>query len=100
MNSSLRGSHRSYLRGLAHRLKPVVQIGDGGIGESIVSAVEQALLAHELIKVRLRSPEDKKATARELAERCGAELCGVVGHTVILYRAHPEEPVIELPAQP
>ena len=100
MNSSLRGSQRSYLRGLAHRLKPVVQVGEGGIGESIISAVDQALLAHELIKVRLRSPEDKKAAARELAERCGAELCGVVGHTVILYRAHPKEPVIELPAQP
>ena len=59
--------------------------------------VERALDDHELVKVRLREPEDKKASARDLAERCGAELCGLVGHTVILYRRHPERPRIELP---
>ena len=35
--------------------------------------------------------------AEELAQRSGAELCGLVGHTVILYRPHPEEPKLELP---
>jgi RNA-binding protein YhbY len=32
-----------------------------------------------------------------LAEKSGAELCGLVGHTVILYRRRPEDPRIELP---
>ena len=59
---------------------------------NVVRAVDAALLAHELIKVRLHEPEDKKAAARHLAESTGAALCGLIGHTVILYRPHPEKP--------
>ncbi len=51
------------------------------------------------MKVRLHEPDDKKALARTLADESGAELCGLVGHTVILYLAHPEEPRIELPVR-
>ncbi len=91
------GYQRKYLRGLAHGLKPVVQVGHGGVTEPVLGAVETALLDHELIKVRLLKPENKKALARELAQGAGAELCGLVGHTAILYKAHPEEPVIVIP---
>ena len=93
------GYQRKYLRGLAHPLKPVVQVGQGGVTEPVLAAVEAALLDHELIKVRLLKPEDKKALAGELARGCNADLCGLVGHTVILYKPHPEEPVISIPAQ-
>ncbi|MCP3984278.1 MAG: ribosome assembly RNA-binding protein YhbY [bacterium] len=93
----LSGAQRRWLRGQAHALRPVIQVGGGGLSQAVLGAVDQALLAHELIKVRLIQPEDKKAAARELAERSGAELCGLVGHTVILYRPHPEEPKLELP---
>ncbi len=78
-------------------MKPVVQVGDGGVSEAVVGAIDEALTTHELIKVRLHAPEDKKTTAKELAERTQSALCGVVGHTVILYRPDPEEPRIELP---
>jgi RNA-binding protein YhbY len=54
------------------------------------------LLDHELIKVQMREPEDKKAMARHLAEATSAALCGLLGHTVILYRPHPETPTIAL----
>jgi RNA-binding protein YhbY len=47
----------------------------------------------------LRQPEDKKAVARELADRCGAELCGLVGHTVILYRENPEQRQVQVPTR-
>ena len=93
----LDGAQRRQLRGLAHPLKPVVIIGEGGLSEAVLRALDEALTSHELVKVRLRQPEDKKAVAQHLAERTDAALCGVVGHTVILYRAHPDEPVIRLP---
>ncbi|MBW2241527.1 MAG: ribosome assembly RNA-binding protein YhbY [Deltaproteobacteria bacterium] len=95
--TALGGAQRKWLRGQAHALRPIVQVGGSGLSQAVLSAVDQALLAHELIKVRLVQPEDKKAAAQELAERSGAELCGLVGHTVILYRPHPEEPKLELP---
>lgn len=93
----LRGAQRRWLRAQAHGLRPVVQVGERGLSEPVLCALDQALLDHELVKVRLRSPEDKKATARELAARSRAELCGLVGHTVILYRRHPESPRLQLP---
>jgi len=80
-------------------LRPLVQVGEGGLSASLLGALEEALRDHELVKVRLREPQDKKAAARELAEASRSALCGVVGHTVILYRPHPEEPQIELPTR-
>ncbi len=93
----IRGTHRKYLRGLAHPLKPVVQVGEAGVSDEVIGQIETQLLAHELIKVRMREPDNKKAMAKDLAERSGAELCGLLGHTAILYRAHPDEPTIVLP---
>ncbi len=95
--TELNNKQRGYLRGLAHGLRPVVQIGQHGITDALVKAVHHALLEHELIKVKMHEPEDKRAMAQELGERSGAALCGAVGHVVILYRPHPDEPQLELP---
>ena len=96
---SLRGFQRRFLRGQAHSLRPSVEVGRSGITDAVVKAVKLALLDHELIKVRLVSPDDKKAMAAEVAERTSAHLCGLIGHQVILYCPHPKEPVIQLPTR-
>ncbi len=93
----LDSAQRRHLRSLAHSLKPIVFVGEAGISPAVAKALDEALGAHELVKVRLRSPGDKKAAARELAEVSASALCGVVGHTVVLYRRDPLEPKIELP---
>ena len=96
----LKGYQRVYLRGQAHGLKPVVQVGEKGVTESVAKAVTQALLDHELIKVKMSKPEHKKSMAQELADRTQSTLCGVVGHTAILYKAHPKAPRIHVPVRP
>ena len=93
----LDSTQRRHLRSLAHPLKPIVFVGEAGVSPAVANALDEALLSHELVKVRLRQPGDKKETARELAEVSASALCGVVGHTVVLYRPHPKEPQIELP---
>jgi RNA-binding protein len=93
----LGGAQRRHLRSLAHPLKPIVFVGEAGLSEALLRALDEALTQHELVKVRLRQPPDKKAAAAQLAEASGSALCGVVGHTVVLYRPHPEEPRIKLP---
>ncbi len=93
----LTGAQRRHLRALAHALKPIVFVGEAGVSEAVRSALDEALASHELVKVRLRQPADKKRAARELAEATSAELCGLVGHTVVLYRADPDTPRIALP---
>ncbi len=90
---------RKALRGLANPLRPVVHVGEAGISDAVLRALDEALLRHELVKVRLHAPEDKRAAARALAEASGAALCGLVGHSVILYRPNPESPRIELPTR-
>jgi RNA-binding protein len=92
----LDSTQRRHLRSLAHSLKPIVFVGEAGISPAVVKALDEALGTHELVKVRLRSPGDKKAAARELAQVSASALCGVVGHTVVLYRSHPDGPKIEL----
>lgn len=94
---ALRGRQRRYLRSLAHARKPVVQVGGAGVSDAVARALSAALLDHELVKVRLREPDDKRALARCLAEASDAHLVGLVGHTAILYRRHPERPRIVLP---
>jgi len=81
---------------MAHTLEPVVHVGHAGVSDGVVRAVEQALLDHELIKVRLHEPADKKGEAEALAVATDSALCGLVGHTVILYRPHPEKPRIQV----
>lgn len=93
----LTGAQRRHLRSLAHPLKPVVFVGENGLSDAVLKAVDEALASHELIKIRLRQPADKKDAARSLAEASGAALCGVVGHTVVLYRPDPDAPKIKIP---
>jgi RNA-binding protein len=94
MPTVLTAAQRRSLRALAHHLEPVVQVGHSGITEGVVAATREALLAHELIKVRLHEPEDKHAMADALATGALATLCGLVGHTAILYRPHPKQPKV------
>jgi RNA-binding protein len=93
----LRGFQKRWLRARAHALRPVVVVGDEGVTDAVAAALERALHDHELVKVRLRRPADKRAAALALAEASGAQLCGLVGHTAILYRRHPERPRLDPP---
>jgi RNA-binding protein len=96
---NLSGKAARYLRGLGHHLDPVVQIGKDGITDGVVAATRAALLAHELVKVRIlaEAPVDRKVAGEELAERTGAALAQTLGRTLLLYKRHPQKPKIVLP---
>ena len=95
----LTGKQRRHLRALAHDLKPIVQIGRGGIDEGLVAAIDQALADHELIKVKLGEAAglDRHEAAEAIASKTNAEVAQVLGYTLVLYRADPEDPKIVLP---
>jgi RNA-binding protein len=96
----MNGKQRKYLRGLAHALRPAVQIGSRGLGGSVVPHIDQVLRDHELIKVKVADdcPIDRKDIGRELHQQLGCEVAGTIGRVVILYRADPDKPRIQLPA--
>lgn len=97
----LTGKQRRHLRALAHELKPLVQVGKGGIDDGLVAAVDQALADHELIKVKVGEGAglDRHDAADALAARTRSEVAQVLGNIVVLYRPDPEEPQIKLPAR-
>jgi RNA-binding protein len=96
----LSGKQRRHLRSLAHELRPIVQVGKGGIDDGLVAAIDQALTDHELIKVKVGESAglDRHDAAEAIATKTKSAVAQVLGNTVILYRAHPEEPKIVLPA--
>jgi len=93
---SLSGKQRRHLRGLAHKLRVVVQVGKGGLDDGVVAAVDRALLDHELVKVKV-SEGDRFEVAEALAATTKSEVAQVLGNVVVLYRADPEKPKIALP---
>lgn len=96
---TLTGKQQRHLRALAHALEPIVQVGKEGVSQGVLTATDQALVDHELVKVRLPDIErDERAVlAKELAEGTKSALAGTIGRIAILYRRHPSEPKINLP---
>jgi RNA-binding protein len=88
---------RKDLRAAGHHLSPVVQVGKEGLTPAVTAALDEQLLAHELIKVKVgtESPEDRFEVAASLAGLPGTFVAQVLGRTVLLYRKHPEKPRYE-----
>jgi RNA-binding protein len=99
---SLTGKQRRFLRAEAHALEPVVVLGKEGLTDSVAQAVNEALLAHELIKVRIldSAPLERQVVAERLPSQVKAELVGLIGRIVILYKRHPNAPKLVLPREP
>ncbi len=89
----LNNKQKKNLKALAHKLKPLVNIGKGELSEDLIKNVSRALFDHELIKVKaLQSVETPiKELGTTLAEKTEAELVHIIGHTVILYKRSAKE---------
>lgn len=88
---------RKALRAAGHHLAPVVQVGKEGVTGAVLRQLDDQLLAHELVKVRIggESPEDRFEAAERLGEAAGAQIAQILGRTVLVYRRHPEKPKFE-----
>ena len=98
---TLSGSIRTYLRGQAHHLKPLVIIGQQGVTDTVIQAINDALDLHELIKIKFNSfKEQKKELAAEIEQQTRSELLGIIGNIAIYYRQQPDKDKrkIQLPA--
>ena len=88
-----------FLRGLTHKLHPVVIVADKGLTENVLAEIESALEHHELIKVKLRADREQRAQwTDEIRAASGAEVVHSIGQVVSFYRRNADKAVIELPA--
>jgi len=96
---TLTGKQRSYLKGLANTLTPIVQIGKGGVTENVIRQLDDALEAREIVKGRVLKNciEEVRDVVDELAERTGAQVVQIIGNNFVLYRPSKEKNVINLP---
>lgn len=96
---TLSESQKKYLRGLGHGLKPVIMVGDKGLGESLLTEYDSALEHHELIKVKVRVGDRKARDSmiEDLCARAGAQLIQRIGNVALLYKENPEKKKIQLP---
>ena len=94
----LSSKQRAQLRGLASTIDTIVIVGKGGITENVITQMDDALKARELVKGKVL--ESSLLSAREaceaLSEACRAEQVQVIGNKFVLYKRNEKEPKIEL----
>ncbi|MEZ4460136.1 MAG: ribosome assembly RNA-binding protein YhbY [bacterium] len=97
LSPHLTPKQRQFLRSLAHDLKPIVLIGQKGVTEGVVDNLAAALLAHELVKVKVHDADEAEPCAEALHEGTKGQLVQHIGKTLLFYKAHPQKPEIVLP---
>lgn len=79
---------RAYLKSLAMRMDPLMQIGKGGVTPSVTASVDEALASRELIKISVlqNCGFEPRELARLLEERTHSQIVQVIGKKIVLYR--------------
>jgi len=95
----LTGKQRAYLKSLAMDMDASVYIGKNELTDNILKEVDNYLLAHEIVKVKLQenveiTPRD---AANQIAEKLGAEYVQAIGRKFVLYRENKENKKIYIP---
>lgn len=90
---NLSSRQKQYLKGLAHDLNPLVQIGKEGITDGVISTIRTELENHELIKVKIgnNSGLEKNDTANHVSTETGSALVQLIGKIVVLYKPNKEK---------
>lgn len=94
----LTSKQRSTLRGIASTYETIFQVGKNGIQDTLITQVNDALRARELIKLRVldNSPYTAREAADEIAEKTGSDVVQVVGSRFVLFKRNPKDPVIDI----
>lgn len=99
MSNALTAAQARFLRGQAHGIKAMLQVGGKGITDALVAEIDAALEHHELIKVKVGGSDRdaRDAMIADLAARTSSALVQRIGHVAVLYRESTERRQIVLP---
>ncbi len=96
----MNSKQRQYLRGIAHHLKPVVNIGKNGVTDGTFHCINDALKSHELIKIKYKTDKSElDKFINSITQKLSCNVVGKIGHIIIIYKQHedPEKQKIKLP---
>lgn len=84
---------RAELRGMANTYTPCMQIGKGGITDTVIAQANTELDSKELIKIQVleTAPESARESAVKLVESLGADIVQVIGRKFVIYRENPDK---------
>lgn len=84
---------RAYLKGLAMKMDPILQIGKSSLTPENTASIDEALEARELIKISVlkNCMDDPRIMAEAVAERTRSEVVQVIGKKIVLYREGKKE---------
>ncbi len=87
-DTELTGKQRRRLRALGHHLRPVAIVGREGVSNAVREAVDSALEACGLVKVKVGQGCEvhRREVARRVAALTGSCVVQVLGRTFLLYR--------------
>ena len=98
---TLTPAERRAFRAKAHALHPVVTIGHHGLTPSVLHEIDVALLAHELIKIRVFSNarDERAALLARICVELSAAPVQHLGKVLIIWRPAPEVEQDRAPAR-
>ena len=76
------------LRSLAMDLRPIFQVGKEGLSDNLIKGLNDALEAHELIKISVlkNCTANIKEVALDISSRTNSDLIQIIGRNVVFYR--------------
>ena len=86
----LKGKHLAYLRSASHHLRPYVIIGKTGLSDSSINSINNALVHHELIKIKILYGS-KDDIINILVNKTKCIIVGSIGKILIIYRESIDE---------
>ena len=86
------------LKSLANNIQTRYQIGKNDISDTVISMLDKALTAHELIKIDVMKgcTLPVMEVALDIANKLNAELVNVLGRVIILFRRNKDNPKIKI----
>ena len=80
-------AERQKLKGLAHKLDPVVIVAGDGLSAAVIAEIDRSLKSHELIKVRVNADRgEREAMLEEICAKTGAQPVQHIGKVLVLFR--------------
>lgn len=76
------------LRSLAMDLRPIFQVGKEGLSDNLIKGLNDALEAHELIKISVlkNCTANIKEVALDISSRTNSDLIQIIGRNIVFYR--------------
>ena len=82
------GKQRAYLKQEAHDFKPVVNIDKFSVTDELIKAIDEAIEARELIKIKIlnNNMDDQDEIVDTILEKTNAVFISHLGSIITIYR--------------